>query len=123
MLEGTVTAVDGERIELAAQDGLTIRAESAVAVTKGQTAWFAVRPEKVRIGHDAPAGVTANAVAGEVLDIGYLGDMSIYHVRLGSGQQVRASLMNAERTVERPITWDDKVWLSWSPDAGVVLAK
>ena len=31
--------------------------------------------------------------------------------------------MNAERTVERPITWDDKVWLSWSPDAGVVLAK
>ncbi len=123
MLEGTVTAVGGERIELAAQDGLTIRVESGVTVTKGQTAWFAVRPEKVRIGHDAPAsGVTANAVAGEVLDIAYFGDMTLYNVRLASGQQMRASLMNAERTVERPITWDDKVWLSWSPDAGVVLA-
>ena len=31
---------------------------------------------------------------------------------------VRASLMNAARTVERPITWEDKVWLSWATDAG-----
>ena len=29
-------------------------------------------------------------------------------------------LMNAAAHVERPITWDDKVWLSWAPDAGVV---
>ena len=34
----------------------------------------------------------------------------------------RDACMNAQRTVERPITWDDKVWLSWAPDAGVVLA-
>jgi len=121
MFEGTVTAAEGGRIELSAENGLTIRIESPASVTKGQTAWFAVRPEKVRIGHDAPAGAMANAVAGEVLDIAYFGDMTLYNVRLPSGQQVRASLMNAERTVERPITWDDKVWLSWSPDAGVVL--
>jgi putrescine transport system ATP-binding protein len=121
MLEGTATAVEGGAIELAAQHGLTLRVESTAPVTKGQTAWFAVRPEKVRIGHDAPAGATANAVAGEVLDIAYFGDMTLYNVRLASGDLVRASQLNAERTVERPITWDDKVWLSWTPDAGVIL--
>jgi putrescine transport system ATP-binding protein len=121
MFEGSVTAAGSDRVEIAAKDGLTISADSTVTVTKGQVAWFAVRPEKVRIGHDAPASVATNAVAGEVLDIAYFGDMTLYNVRLPSGQQVRASLMNAERTVERPITWDDKVWLSWTTDAGVVL--
>jgi hypothetical protein len=23
--------------------------------------------------------------------------------------------------VERPIGWDDRVWLSWAPESGVVL--
>ncbi len=119
--EGTVSSASGERIELSAPGGLAIRAESSVPVTKGQVAWFAVRPEKVRIAHDAPIGVSANAVAGEVLDIAYFGDTTLYNVRLPSGQQVRASLMNAERAVERPITWEDKVWLSWAADSGVVL--
>jgi len=28
---------------------------------------------------------------------------------------------NATRLVERPITWEDNVWLTWSRDGGVVL--
>jgi len=123
MFEGTIASASGERIELATVDGFTIRAESAIPVSERQTAWFAVRPEKVRIGHEALADTAANAVAGEVVDIAYVGDMTLYNVNLASGKVVRASLMNAARTVERPITWDDKVWLSWSADAGVMLAK
>ena len=64
-----------------------------------------------------------NAVAGEVWDIGYLGDVSIYHVRLPTGATVKATVTNRTRLVERPITWDDKVWLSWTRDAGVVLTQ
>ena len=64
-----------------------------------------------------------NAVSGEVWDIAYFGDMTLYNVRLPSGKEVRATQMNAQRNVERPITWEDKVWLSWAPDAGVVLTK
>jgi putrescine transport system ATP-binding protein len=123
LLEATVQTVSPQHIELAAKDGFFVRAESTASVTKGQTAWFAVRPEKVRINHEAPADTSANAVAGEVLDIAYFGDMTLYNVKLASGKVVRASLMNAERTVERPITWDDPVWLSWADDAGLVLAK
>ena len=34
-----------------------------------------------------------------------------------------AAAANKTRLIERPIGWDDRVWLSWSPDAGVVLTR
>ncbi len=89
----------------------------------GDPAWLAIRPEKVEISHDRPESTVANAVEGEVWDIGYLGDVSVYHVRLPSGETVKSTVTNRTRLVERPITWDDKVWLTWSPDGGVVLTK
>jgi putrescine transport system ATP-binding protein len=89
----------------------------------GDTAWFAVRPEKVRVSLAAPADPSVNAISGEVWDIEYLGDVSIYHVRLPSGATLKATVANATRLVERPITWEDKVWLTWSRDGGVVLTR
>ena len=56
-------------------------------------------------------------------DIGYLGDVSVYQVRLDSGLVMKASVANMTRLIERPIGWDDRVWLSWAPDAGVVLTR
>jgi putrescine transport system ATP-binding protein len=49
--------------------------------------------------------------------------MSLYNVRLDSGKLVRASQLNTTRNVERPITWEDRVWLSFAPDAGVLLTE
>jgi putrescine transport system ATP-binding protein len=122
LIEGRVQTAGPARVKLAAADGLVIESESAVRVDPGQTAWLALRPEKMRIAHEPPNDIAANAVTGEVWDIGYLGDMSLYNVRLASGQILRASLLNAHRRVDRPIAWEDRVWLSWAPDAGVVLA-
>ena len=62
-----------------------------------------------------------NCMAGEVWDIGYLGDVSIYHVRLASGAVVRCTQANRARLIERPITWEDRVFLSWGADASVIL--
>jgi putrescine transport system ATP-binding protein len=93
----------------------------------GDTVWVALRPEKVRIALEPPAGAQENNVencaAGIVWDIGYLGDLSIYKVKLDSGLMMKASVANLTRLVERPIAWDDKVWLTWSPEAGVVLTR
>jgi putrescine transport system ATP-binding protein len=93
----------------------------------GDTVWVALRPEKVRIALEPPAGAPENTVencaAGIVWDIGYLGDLSIYKVKLDSGLMLKASVANLTRLVERPIAWDDKVWLTWSPEAGVVLTR
>lgn len=122
LLEGIVRSAGPARVQLDAKAGLRIELESAASLPPGRPAWFAVRPEKVRIAHAAPNDTAANAVAGEVWDIAYLGDMTLYNVKIASGEIMRASTMNAAREVARPITWEDRVWLSWTPDAGIVLA-
>lgn len=122
IFEGKVQSADADHTRLIAPDSIVIDSMSGGAAL-GQTAWFAVRPEKVRIAHEPPEFTSINAVPGEVWDIAYFGDMTLYNVRLPSGKEVRATQMNAHRSVERRISWEDKVWLSWEQDAGVVLAK
>jgi len=87
----------------------------------GSTVWLAVRPEKMRISLDPPAPGARNTLAGEIWDIGYTGDWTNYIVELPGGKLVRVAQANSRRFVERPIDWDDKVWVSFDPDAGVVL--
>ncbi|ABS68177.1 ABC transporter ATP-binding protein [Xanthobacter versatilis] len=87
----------------------------------GDTACIAIRPEKLRITLEPPVDPTENVFEGEIWDIGYLGDLSIYHVELACGQRIKVSQPNLSRMVARPISWDDKVWVTFAPHAGVVL--
>jgi hypothetical protein len=34
-----------------------------------------------------------------------------------------ATLANSVRHIERPVAVDDPVWLSWAPDAAIILTK
>jgi len=43
-------------------------------------------------------------------------------VKLDSGRVLKAALMNEQRQSARPIHVKDRVWLSWAPDAGVLLS-
>ena len=122
LLEGEITASAAGAARLECRGtGAVVEVNQELGATVGETAWFAIRPEKVAISLAKPVGDGVNTVAGEVWDIGYLGDVSIYHVRLATGATVKATITNTTRLVERPITWDDKVWLTWSRDGGVVL--
>ena len=53
----------------------------------------------------------------------YLGDWTIYRVKLDSGAVVRVSRANASRFVEAPVTWEERVHLSFAPDAAVILTR
>ena len=63
-------------------------------------------------------------VAGKVLDIAYLGNISTYHVELPDGERhgQGADRQQSPDIAQRDITWEDDVWLSWSDTAGIVLA-
>jgi putrescine transport system ATP-binding protein len=87
----------------------------------GSEVSLAVRPEKMRISLEPPEGDGHNVMAGEIWDIGYTGDWTNYIVELPGERLIRVARANASRFVERPIGWDDKVWVSFDPDAGVVL--
>ncbi|GAB1580953.1 ABC transporter ATP-binding protein [Phyllobacterium phragmitis] len=122
LLDGTVEKIaNGEAEITAAAQGLTIRAETGKALAPGQQVWFAVRPEKIRISREKPQEASFNAVEGELWDIAYFGDMTVFHVRLDNGALIKASSLNAVRKTENPLTYDERVWVSFDMDAGLVL--
>ncbi len=104
-------------------DGVQVAVEQECSASAGERVTFAIRPEKVRINPDQPDDVSVNAVHGEVWDIGYLGDFSVFLVSLADGRIVRAAQANIFRLVDRPITFGDMVWLTWPRDAGLVLTR
>jgi putrescine transport system ATP-binding protein len=121
LFAGKVMAADGTTVRLATGDcpeGFEALEDDPVPV--GAAAWLAVRPEKIVIRQDAPSP-GPNQMPGKVADIGYLGDWTTYVVEIEGGRTVRAARANAARIVERPIDWGDRVWLSFAPDAAVVL--
>ena len=127
---GDVNLIEGRVVEsgaggtviASAADG-QVRAAASTEAKPGDTVWVALRPEKVRIALEPPATAADNCVSGQVSNIGYLGDVSIYQVRLDNGFVIKAALANMTRLVERPIGWDDRVWLTWAPEAAMVLTR
>ncbi len=114
------TGADGSVVESAVG---CLRSRQAVTAALGAEVWMALRPEKLRIAAEPPPAGSGNCAAGAVWDIGYLGNMSVYKVRLDNGATMKAAVANARRAVARPIGWNDRVWLSWPPDAGIVLTR
>ena len=124
LIEGAVVAAEtgGLAIEGAGGRRYVAGVAGAAGAPKvGQKVWIALRPEKLRLSATKPETVAENCAVGRVHDIAYLGDVSLYRVRLDDGTTMTASLANASRRLDRPIGWDDTVWLTWTPDAGVVL--
>jgi len=123
MFEGKVASRDGTSVTIEGADGLSIRTENGGDAAQGSTVWFAVRPEKVKVSSKRPENAGVNAVEGEIWDIAYLGDMTVYHVKLDGGRVVRTSVMNSHRVTEDPLAWNDRAWVSFAPDSGVVLTR
>ncbi|MEM1382410.1 MAG: ABC transporter ATP-binding protein [Pseudomonadota bacterium] len=120
VLEGQVADPAAGTVALAA--GGVARLSAPLTQDKGAQMVLALRPEKISMAvaaqGDAPG---ANRLVGIVEDIAYLGDLSIYHVRLDHGGAIRVSDPNRFRAVEAAVTWEDRVLLSWDPAAMVVL--
>src|SRR6476661_7584380 len=86
----------------------------------GKTVWLALRPEKIGMSGERPAGAK-NIVAGTVSELGYRGDMSVYKIRLADGSLMKVSIANVNARGRAPYAEGDAVWLSWPADAGIVL--
>jgi putrescine transport system ATP-binding protein len=81
--------------------------------------WVAVRPEKIVLSREPPAGPD-NWAQGTIHDIAYLGDMSVFVIRLSGGREVRVTQANRTRKPEEQFTWDEAVYLSWDASSPVV---
>jgi len=130
MFEGRVSHDGSDCLRIQCGElGCTVQAQRSVACTAGATVWTAIRPEKINISRNGGTGAAAagaaaeNLVRGTVREIAYMGDMSIYLVQLDSGKVLRVTLPNIMRGGERPITREERVWLSWHSSSPVVLTE
>lgn len=101
---------------------------NAVEAIEGESVWLAVRPEKMRINKAEPniEHKQSNYLYGEVWDIAYLGNLSIYYVMVdsktgGEPEKVIVTRTNRLRDEEQEITWEDKVHLTWSSHSSIIL--
>ncbi len=127
---GSVTIFESRVIE-DAQDYLRLHSKEAdcefhishgVSCSENQKLWLAVRPEKMTLSRNKPDG-RYNCVAGVVDEIAYLGNLSVYRIKLASGKSVRVTHSNLARHADNPISWDDRVYVHWQDTAGVVLTQ
>ena len=118
-----VAAVDGDGYRITWAEGQApFTAKTANSFSEGQSCYLAIRPEKVAISAERPEDA-ANSVEGQIIDIAYLGNISTYHVKLANGQMIKAQAANTRRLSRRTFTWEDRVWLSWTDTAAVVLER
>ena len=122
IFEGKLVEDEPEFVRIASDElGGTIYVSHGISAAPGAVVWAAVRPEKVFMSTAPPEG-TDNVVRGAVQDIAYLGDLSIYLVKLPTGKVVRVTQPNTSRHAEA-ITWDQQVYLTWDPSSPVVVTR
>jgi putrescine transport system ATP-binding protein len=102
----------------------TLRTAVKPDATPGAAVGVAVRPEKIRVSREPPLPAPENSITGKVVEVGYLGDTSVYRVRVGEGCIIKAILANVGGGGGyRVAAVDDDVWLSFPADAAIVLTQ
>jgi putrescine transport system ATP-binding protein len=96
--------------------------DHGVSAPPGAVVWAAVRPEKIILAREKPEG-TDNIAHGTVKEIAYMGDLSVYLVKLDSGKMVRVTQPNTWRHADDRITWEEPVYLHWHASAPVVVGE
>ncbi|MDE2584958.1 MAG: ABC transporter ATP-binding protein [Betaproteobacteria bacterium] len=87
----------------------------------GQSGTFALRPEQIRLYGRQEAVELHNRFAGQVTDLLYLGDVTVYKVALDQGPVVEALMANAAPGRARFHEVGDPVTVAWRHDAGLFL--
>jgi putrescine transport system ATP-binding protein len=126
IFEGKLLEDEPEYVRIGSPElGAAIYVSHGISAAPEATVWAAIRPEKIFMSTappaDAPHG-NDNLVRGAVQDIAYLGDLSIYLVKLPSGKVVRVTQPNTSRHAEA-ITWEQQVYLSWDASSPVVVTR
>lgn len=83
---------------------------------------IAVRPEKVAVSREEPAGDRIR-IRGRVREVAYYGDESHIFVENPTGVVITANLPNDRRSTTPSVAIGDELWLSWMPEDTLVLTE
>jgi putrescine transport system ATP-binding protein len=119
LMEGTVTVDAPDHAEIACAD-VVHQVAHGITGQKGQAVAVALRPEKIHLGAEPPAG-DRNRVQGVVKALSYFGGYTLYHLSLPSGTVLKVNLENDTRQRDGAPAVGDTVWAWWLPTSQVVL--
>jgi putrescine transport system ATP-binding protein len=123
MFEGRLTEDEPDHVRIQCEElGGIVYVDHGISSPPGATVWAAIRPEKINIARTGPE-TQENGVRGIVQEVAYMGDSSIYLVKLDSGKLVRVTRPNIVRHADDRISWDETVYLSWHASSPVVLSQ
>ena len=122
IFEGKVISNKGGKLTVSTDVG-EVFASNGRSITEGEKIWLGLRPEKIYLSKAKPKNIGPNQIKGIVEEIGYLGETSIYKIRLKNGQIIDVSAPNQSRPMSRvrEITWEDMVYLNWEPESVMLL--
>jgi len=120
LFRGKVIRQEGEDVLVRSDLDRIMRVRCHQPFSRGTPVWLAVRPEKMRLCTD-DGGDGVNRLAGVVEDIAYLGDVSVYHLRVGADQTAQMTLANIQPLTEQRLTWGQEIRFEWSPSSAVLL--
>ena len=125
MFQGRLVEDLPDRVRIQSDElGGVVYVDHGISSAPGATVWAAIRPEKINILRAPPAEAAENCVKGVVKEIAYMGDVSIYLVKIESGKTVRVTQPNVERlSDDERILWDETVWLTWHPSSPVIVTQ
>jgi putrescine transport system ATP-binding protein len=119
LFDGTISRQENGLASIETKAGRLVAARRD-GCDDGQSVSVAVRPEKIEILLE-PKSDAVNLWHGHVVDVAYLGDMSVYKLRDPKGVCVKASVANKDRRASGLLQRGDEAWLTFAPDAAVLL--
>ncbi|MBS0398307.1 MAG: TOBE domain-containing protein, partial [Proteobacteria bacterium] len=123
MFQGKLVEDEPDHVRIQSDElGSTIFVNHGISAPPEAVVWAAIRPEKIFMTLASPEDACDNCVSGVVQDIAYLGDLSIYLVKLATGKVVRVTRPNTSRHAEE-ISWEQRVFLSWDSSSPVVVVR
>jgi putrescine transport system ATP-binding protein len=122
IISGTITHLTDEHAIVRGHElPIDIVARATQPIPIGTDVSVAIRPEKIDVLEQEP-NQQDNVVAGKVVEIAYLGDVSIYHVQTESGFILRVQETHTSRTADPHYNWGDQLFLVWRPADAILLS-
>ena len=126
LFEGQVQQGASGRLEIATRDAGTVFVAAPRQPIAKTNVCVAIRPEKIKLSRRGPASDAVNAHAinrleGVVTDVGYLGGITTYKVKLDTGAVLRSAMANTARLDLDAYSPSHRVVAWFAPDDCVVL--
>ena len=125
LIEGRLVGRKGNAAVIESTRMGAVHAAPTPSAQTGDVVFVAVRPEKLHLLRDGDhaSAASPNLRAGRIVEIGYLGDVSIYKIALAGDVVVKAKAMNVQRQGGRAFATGDSVQIDFEPGDAIMLGR